>query len=318
MNLLTKFGYDEQYFNELLIKSILSDAVLFSDSTMLNHLLQITMNGGKRIRPLLVLLSGDSKDDLNKRQLYTAAVAIELMHIASLIHDDIIDQSTTRHNIKTLHNQYSLETSIHLGDYLLNKSMELFSQFKIPRLHEEISIVMKKLCLGELNQQHNYFNFNLSFDDYIDKSEQKTGALISLSLVVGGLVHGLEPQLIDRLSMIGSHIGIAYQVKDDILDFTSTAHKVGKPVGYDLRNGIVTLPTLFALEDSIFKNDILELNPDTEPSQFDLICEQIKNSTSIKKANDICKNYITMSKKLIDELPTQKNQFLNLINLIFN
>lgn len=318
MSLLTKFGYDEQYFNELLMQSILSDTELFSDPCMLDHLLQIIMNGGKRIRPLFVLLAGDSKDDLNKIQIYTAAVAIELMHISSLIHDDIIDQSTTRHNIKTLHNQYSLETGIHLGDFILNKSMELFSQFKIPRLHEEISIVMKHLCLGELNQHHNHFNFNLSFDEYIDKSYQKTGALISLSLVIGGLISGLENELIDRLSMIGSHIGIAYQVKDDILDFTSTTQKVGKPVGYDLRNGIITLPTLFALEDSFFKADILELNFETETSQFDLICEQIKNSECIKKANDICKNYITMSKKLIDELPTQKNQFLNLINLIFN
>ena len=265
-----------------------------------------------------MLLAADLKENVNKQEIYTAAVAIELMHVASLIHDDIIDESTTRHNVTTLHEQYSLTVGVHLGNFVLNKSLELFSEFKIPKLHQEIAVVMNNLCLGELNQQHNHFNFDLSFDDYINKSYQKTGALISLSLVVGGLVAGLDANIINQLSTIGSQIGIAYQLKDDILDFTSTSKKIGKPVGYDLRNGIITLPTIFALEDSLLKDDLLSLNVETEKSKFDLLCEQIKNSEHIQRANDICFKYINSSKNLINELPLQKNQFLNLINLIFN
>lgn len=318
MSLLCKFGYDEQYFNGLLLKAVSSDSTLFSDPKMMNDLLQIIMNGGKRIRPLFVLLAADLKENVNKQEIYTVAVAIELMHVASLIHDDIIDESTTRHNVTTLHEQYSLTVGVHLGNFVLNKSLELFSEFKIPKLHQEIAVVMNNLCLGELNQQHNHFNFDLSFDDYINKSYQKTGALISLSLVVGGLVAGLDANIINQLSTIGSQIGIAYQLKDDILDFTSTSKKIGKPVGYDLRNGIITLPTIFALEDSLLKDDLLSLNVETEKSKFDLLCEQIKNSEHIQRANDICFKYINSSKNLINELPLQKNQFLNLINLIFN
>lgn len=318
MSLLCKFGYDEQYFNELLFETITSDSLLFSDSQMMDDLLQIITMGGKRIRPLFVLLAADLQENVDKRKVYTAAVAIELMHFASLIHDDIIDKSTQRHNVNTLHEQYSLEVGVHLGNFVLNKSLELFSEFKIPKLHQEIAVVMNNLCLGELNQQHNHFNFDLSLDDYINKSYQKTGALISLSLVVGGLVSELDASVITQLSSIGSQIGIAYQLKDDILDFTSTTQKVGKPVGYDLRNGIITLPTIFALEDSVLKEDLLTLSVETEKSKFDLLCEQIKNSEHIQKANDLCFNYINSSKNLIDTLPLQKNRFLHLINLIFD
>lgn len=318
MSLLSNFGYDEQYFNELLLENLTSDSDLFSDAETMENLIQIIMNGGKRIRPLFVLLAGDLNKDVNKTNLYVAAVAIELMHVASLIHDDIIDQSATRHNTLTLHEQHSLEVGVHLGNVALNKSIELFSQFKLPRLHQEIAKVMKDLCLGELNQQENNFNFNLSFDDYIEKSYKKTGALISLSLIVGGLIAELNPDTILKLSEIGTHIGIAYQLKDDILDFTSSVKKVGKPVGYDLRNGIVTLPTIFALDDCILKDDLLRLNFETEKSTFDLLCEKIKNSDHIQKANDICFKYILTSKQLIGELPIEKNKFLNLISLIFD
>lgn len=318
MSLLSKFGYDELYFDELLIQYITSDSKLFTDSQMHNNLLQIIMHGGKRIRPLFVLLAGDLQTDVHKKDLYDAAVAIELMHIASLIHDDIIDQSTTRHSLTTLHEQYDLKTAVYLGNYVLNKSLELFSQFKIPKLHQEIAKVMNYLCLGELNQQDNNFNFDLSLEDYIHKSYQKTGALISLSLMIGGLVSGLNSNTIQRLSNIGSNIGIAYQIKDDILDFTSSSQKIGKPVGYDLKNGIITLPTIFALEDSVLKDDLLSLTFETENSRFDQLCERIKNSEYIQKSNELCLNYINQSKDMISHLPNHEHQLLKIINLLFN
>lgn len=318
MSYLSKFGYDESYFNELLYEIILSDPMIKKNPLYQKPLLDIIMNGGKRIRPLFLLLAADLNPNVDKKSCYLAAVAIELMHISSLIHDDILDKSDSRHNVKTLHEEFDCVTALRLGNFTLNKSLELFSNFKIRQLHEQIAKTMNYLCLGELNQQQDHFNFDLSIDDYLHKSYQKTGSLLSLSLVIGGHIANLELSTIHKLSEIGSMIGIAYQLKDDILDFTSQQSRIGKPVGHDLRNGIVTLPTIFAREDDLLREELLSLEPDTETSKFDYICDKIKESHHIQKANDLCLEYVIKSKELIQHLPVTENRLLQLLNLMFN
>lgn len=318
MSYLSEFGYDEVYFNELLSKVITSDPIINQYPSYQKALLDIMMSGGKRIRPLFVLLAADLNPDRDEKACYLAAVAVELLHVSSLIHDDIIDQSNSRHHIQTLHKAFDTTTALRLGNFTLNKSLELFSMFKHRQLHEEIAKTMNYLCLGELNQQQDHFNFNLSIEDYLYKSYQKTGSLLSLSLMIGGYVADLELSTIHKLSEIGCTIGIAYQLKDDILDFTSHRSHIGKPVGYDLRNGIITLPTLFALDDDLLREDLLSLEADTETSKFDSICDKIKESHHIQKANDLCLAYVMKSKELIQHLPVTESQLLQLLNLIFN
>lgn len=318
MSYLSKFGYNEDYFNQLLREVILSDSTLCHHGDYQQSLLKIMINGGKRIRPLFVLLASDLNPEADMESCYLAAVAVELMHVASLIHDDIIDKSDMRHDIATLHEQFDTVVALRLGNFTLNKSLELFSRFKIKPLHQEIAKTMNFLCLGELQQQRNHFNFNLSIEDYLLKSYQKTGSLLSLSLVIGGFIANLDSSLVHQLSEIGSTIGVAYQLKDDILDFTSHRDDIGKPVGYDLRNGIATLPTIFAFEDSLLKEDLLLLDSKVDQARFDFICENIRESHYIQKANDVCLQYVMKSKELIQNLPMAENQLLHLINLMFN
>ena len=318
MSYLAKFGYNEDYFNQLLREVIVSDSTLCHHEGYQQSLLKIMMNGGKRIRPLFVLLASDLNPEADIESCYLAAVAVELMHVASLIHDDIIDKSDMRHDVTTLHEQFDSVAALRLGNFTLNKSLELFSRFKIKTLHQEIAKTMNFLCLGELQQQRDHFNFNLSIEDYLLKSYQRTGSLLSLSLIIGGSIANLDSTLVQQLAEIGSTIGIAYQLKDDILDFTSHRDYIGKPVGYDLRNGIATLPTIFALEDSLLKEELLLLDSTVDQTRFDFICENIKDSHYIQKANDVCLQYVMKSKELIQHLPVAENQLLHLINLMFN
>ncbi|MGL4336681.1 MAG: polyprenyl synthetase family protein [Turicibacter sp.] len=313
MSYLANFGYDETYFNNLLIDVIENDITLKDQPAMKEALLNIISNGGKRIRPLFLLLGSDLNPNTKKEDVYLACVAIELLHISSLIHDDIIDQSSLRRNTATLHTIFDKTVALRLGNYTLNKSLSLFSHFKIPTLHLALAKTMEQLCIGEFNQQKTEFNFDLTIDEYIEKSYQKTGTLIATSLMIGGLLADVSPETLTNLEDIGKNIGIAYQLLDDILDFTSDQAVVGKPIGNDLRNGVVTIPTIFALNDDLLKDDLLTLNSNVNDSQFDLVCDRIKNSNHIQRSHELCASYTEKAKECISLLPTDNKRFFSLV-----
>ena len=262
----------------------------------------------------LIKVEATSKEE----DCYLAAVAIELLHLSSLIHDDIIDHSPMRHNVLTLHERYGAKIALKLGNYTLNKSLELFSHFDDPRLHLQLAHTMKQLCLGELKQKEDLFNFNLQLEDYIEKSHQKTGTLISVSLVIGGLIAHLSNDELDELSTLGHSIGIAYQLKDDISDFTSLSSSLGKPVGNDLRQGIITLPTIFALEDDLIKEELMSLHLNKESSTFDSLCKRINSGHYIQQSEDVCQSYINNTLAIMNKLPNLKPKMSHLIELLFN
>lgn len=318
MGYLAKFGYDEIYFNNLLIKTIQNDLLLDNDPPLKEALCDLISHGGKRIRPLFLLMATDLGNHDNQRDRYLAAVGIELLHLSSLIHDDIIDNSSIRHGISTLHHRYGARTALRLGNYTLNKSLEVFSHFEDPRIHLQLAHTMKQLCLGELRQRDDFFNFNIQVEDYIQKSLQKTGTLISVSLVIGGIIAKLSDDKIQKLSDLGHYIGIAYQLKDDILDFTSLSSHLGKPVGNDLRQGVITLPTIFALEDSLLKQDLLSLHPNDESYIFDSLCTRIKEGHYIQKSEEVCQSYLNQTLAIINNLPKLKPKMSHLIQLLFN
>lgn len=318
MSYLSKFGYDEPYFNELLLKTITEDSVLTNEEALKSALCELISNGGKRIRPLFLLMATDLGNVPSKESRYLAAVAIELLHFSSLIHDDIIDQSKMRHNVLTFHERYNKKIALKMGNYTLNRSLELFSAFPIPTLHLQLADTMKQLCLGELRQQTDLFNLNLSLEDYIQKSYQKTGTLISTSLVIGGILANLTDDELKQLKDLGNSIGIAYQIKDDILDFSGHSVHLGKPVGHDLKEGIITLPTIFALEDDIFKEDISQIQQNWNHHLFDSICQRIRNGNSIKRSEDLCQTYINNTQSISSHFPQLQPKIYDLINLIFN
>ena len=264
---------------------------------LLTHILAST---GKRARPALTLLASRFYDAKTESAV-TMATAIELFHIATLVHDDSIDNSALRRGRPTINSLWGDNAAILLGDYLFAKSAEMAvstgNRTVAKRLHQTLMTITP----GELAQSFNAFKLEESRKYYLHRISSKTASLLSLSSECGALLSRAPQKAITALKDYGFDIGIAFQVVDDILDYTGTTEEMGKPVGSDLREGTITLPVLFLMErypkeQSIFevvKNRNRKLNTER-------VKELIKNSPEIiQDCYDMANEYV---KKAIEKL----------------
>ena len=315
MGYLNTFGFDEDYFNDLLLTILEEDESLKQYPTMKADLIKLCLENGKRIRPLFLLLSA-SLGDCKKELMYQVAVGVEFLHVSSLIHDDIIDDASLRRGVQTLHTTYDSYIALHLGNYLLNKSMSLFSIIESKEAHVVLARAMSYLCLGEFKQAHQQFNFELSEADYFEKSFEKTGMLLSTSLVLGGILSDLSVETLELLDELGRDIGIAYQLLDDISDFVEEDTTALKSTKTDLKNGVITLPTIYALSDDVLKDDILMLNSDVDDSHFMSVYDKIKASDCLTKSQQTCDLYIKQAYEKVSRLPKHQPLFSGLISAL--
>lgn len=204
-------------------------------------------SGGKRVRPALTLLTGKFYE-YRLESLLPMAAAIELMHTATLIHDDAIDKSAVRRSKSTVFHVWGEAKAILLGDFLFAKAGEMATDTKrLPavRLFTETLAI---ISTGEVNQSFSAFNLKQTRDQYIERIAHKTASLFALSTESGGLLSEAPPAVTRALRDYGYHLGIAFQITDDIMDFTSTEKQMGKPIGSDLAQGTLTLPSMMVLE----------------------------------------------------------------------
>ena len=213
----------------------------------LSHVVRGT---GKVIRPALTLLSGKTfpSFEVNRDYLMPMAISVELMHTATLVHDDAIDKSSTRRGQPTMNSIWGDEIAILMGDYLFAKAGEYVADTQSPRAIKLFSQTLGIISSGEIGQFRGAFNLAQTRQDYYDRIYGKTGSLFSLSTQTGALLAGASENDIGIMKDYGDNLGIAFQIVDDILDFTSTAEALGKPVGSDLRQGTLTLPAMLVLE----------------------------------------------------------------------
>ena len=204
--------------------------------------------GGKRLRPALVMLSGLlGKPDIDR--LYNLAMGIEFIHTATLIHDDLIDDAETRRGLATIHAMLGSDPAIIVGDYYFAKGANLCSSTGVPKINSVVSAAVMTICMGELLQLTSKRDYEQSIENYYRKIERKTATLLSCSTYCGGIVGGLDEAQREPLRRYGHLLGMAFQIADDVLDYTATEAEVGKPVGSDLKQGTVTLPFMYALRD---------------------------------------------------------------------
>jgi len=209
--------------------------------------------GGKRLRPALVILSaglGEPSPD----HVFALAMGIEFIHTATLIHDDLIDDAETRRGLATIHAILGANPAIIVGDYYFAKGANLTSSIGIPAIDEIISATVMTICMGELLQLTSKCDYDQSVDAYYRKIERKTATLLSASTYCGSIVARLDETHRETLRRYGHLLGMAFQIADDVLDYTATEAQVGKPTGADLKQGTVTLPLMYGLRD-----------PDVEP-----------------------------------------------------
>jgi heptaprenyl diphosphate synthase len=227
---------------------------MISDSNGLTHKIctDLIASGGKRIRPLLVLCVSQCFGPLQEEAIQTAT-AFEFIHMASLIHDDIIDESDTRRNKPTVNAKIGNESSVLIGDYLFAKSFYIFSKNRFLKNMELAVEAIGEMCKGEIFQQIDKFNLDQTIEDYYYKISKKTGILLSACCQAGAIVGQGSTEQVNALKVYGNNLGCVFQIVDDILDFIGTKEFLGKPVGSDLKEGNITLPIIKLIQQQEYK-----------------------------------------------------------------
>jgi heptaprenyl diphosphate synthase len=227
----------------------LEDSVKADLGPMADAMEHIVRAGGKRLRPALVLLSA-ALGTPDRDHSFNLAMGIEFIHTATLVHDDLIDNARTRRGITTIHETVGVNPAIIIGDYYFAKGANLLASIGEPSIDLAISNTVMTICMGELLQLTSRRDYDQSLEEYHRKIARKTAALVETCCYCGAVVAHLDEAHTEALRQYGFLIGMAFQIADDVLDYTATAAELGKPVGADLRQGTVTLPLMLALRDS--------------------------------------------------------------------
>jgi heptaprenyl diphosphate synthase len=231
------------------LETLLAESVIFGDEYLDSVTTHLIYAGGKRLRPLLAVASATSGERRATQEDLLGGVALELMHLASLYHDDVMDEAEVRRNVDSVNARYGNLIAIVAGDYLMARSAAIAAD-----LGTEVAGLLARtlaaLTRGQVSEVRTAFSVDRSETDYFAAIEGKTGALMASSCRVGALTAHLSEDEREALTDFGRCFGMIYQLRDDILDVIATDNELGKPAGQDLAEGIYNLPTIFALRDA--------------------------------------------------------------------
>ncbi len=270
------------------------------DNDEITHLLSYSLNGGgKRLRPALTLLSGKF-GNYNLDQLLMMATAIEILHTATLVHDDVIDRAALRRGKPTINAIYDNDKAILLGDYLLAKAGYFVSNTQNLRVIKLFVQNLLVICGGELTQNFSVFDPGQTRPYYLSRIASKTASLLSLATESGAILSEAPESTIRALKNYGYYLGITFQIIDDILDFVGNEVEMGKPVGSDLAQGILTLPAMILLERYPYNNPIRDLQDGDRKKNVERVMEIVREDSSIiEECYSVASDY---SKKACCEL----------------
>ncbi|MEH6944028.1 heptaprenyl diphosphate synthase component II [Bacillus sp. JJ722] len=291
---------DLQTIEKELEVSIQAEDPLLQEACL--HLLQA---GGKRIRPVFVLLAakfGDYDIDVIKK----VAASLELIHMASLVHDDVIDEALTRRGAPTIQSKWNNRVAMYTGDYIFAQALELITTVKKPEAHQLLSKMMVELCLGEIEQIRDKYLFNQNLRTYFRRIKRKTALLIATSCQLGAIAAGADENIHKKLFRFGYYVGMSYQIIDDILDFTATEKTLGKPAGGDLKQGNITLPALIAMRDADLRKQIETVYEEIDDNAMASIIDSIKKSGAIEQSIKMSDQYLQKAFKELEGLPSIK------------
>lgn len=267
--------------DRLIRKSLEPSGVLSNDLG-----LKLYKSGGKKIRPTLSILAGRLGNPDKMDDVYKVSASLELLHMATLVHDDIIDDSKLRRGRPTAYYDYGYFQAVTTGNLLLSTAVHIVSDIEHPEFHTTYSEAIEQIVSGELLQFNHQFNSRQSYDDYYKKIYRKTALLIVLSVRLGSYASHLDEETMENLTAFANHIGLSFQIIDDILDFTGDEAALGKPKFSDLANGHYTLPVLLLRdEDERFSRNLDDFKEN--PGLLDDLIEQILDSNALEEAMQI-------------------------------
>lgn len=275
--------------------------------------------GGKRLRPAIVLLLAratlpDQEITPKHRRL---AEITEMIHTASLVHDDVVDEASVRRGVPTVHSRFGNRIAVLAGDFLFAQSSWYLANLDNLRVVKLLSQVIMDLAEGEIQQGLNRFDTSLSIDAYLEKSYFKTASLLANSAKATGVLSDTSEVTINQLYAYGRYLGLAFQIVDDILDFTSSDEVLGKPACSDLRSGNLTAPVLYAIAEQPFLATLIE-REFSEASDFDQAIEIIHRSNGIQKSRDLAAEQSRLAVDCLAALPpsTSKQALQNLADYV--
>ncbi|MCM3634100.1 polyprenyl synthetase family protein [Paenibacillus camelliae] len=290
--------------NEMLLHIIQSDHELQRSTVLYASVERLIMAGGKRLRPIMALVGGRFGTSERSHLAWKAAGLLEYMHMASLIHDDIIDDSPLRRGEQSLHAATDIGTAVHAGNYMIARALEWSSEDELIDenfyMGAELAALITELCVGEYDQLQHRFDFSMTLDQYLEKTKRKTALLMGACMSAGARAAGADEAVANQLYEFGEALGIAFQIHDDLLDFTSTSEQLGKPTGSDLRNGNITLPIIYALEDEDLRRQLLLLHCDTSKAQFDEAIVAVKQSDALDRSRQLAEQYTLKAKSILE------------------
>lgn len=242
------------------VSTIMSDHLHSRHSAVNNICGELATYRGKLLRPSLLLLSWKSvrnAGDIPDKDVRRAAAVVELIHLATLVHDDVLDEASLRRGKKTISCLHGNEAAVMLGDYLLSSAFHLCSTIGSTRLNILLGEVTNTICGGEMVQLHHRNNVGLDVDSYYQIIHDKTASLIAAACAMGGILGGADSRVVSVLNKFGESVGVAFQIRDDLLDLLGEQRALGKPTGRDLDKGKLTLPVILMLRDHPeLKNDV--------------------------------------------------------------
>jgi len=293
------------------MEKVLHSSIHNSDDELISSMSDFLLKSpGKRARPALLILSGKAASSSNGSKcngdtLVNIAAAVELIHMASLIHDDVLDQAQMRHNKPSVNAKWGNSISIAFGDYIYSKAFELIAQSKSSDIYMCISNAIYVMCEGELKHVHQRNNFDLSKDSYLEIIKKKTATLFSASCEVGSIIAKHNGSVKQTLRAYGLNFGMAFQILDDCKDIISEEKTLGKCPGQDILIGDVTLPLLLLLDisDEPKRQELKDLLvSEIDEAGLKKIKELFLKSDAGELTQKSAMSYIKLAKNAVDEL----------------
>lgn len=296
------------------VEAIISENLKSRSKPLGALLLDLSINGGKKLRPALTILAAGFGRAWNNKIL-EAAAGIEILHMATLVHDDIIDDAGIRRGKPTINRQHGDKMAVYMGDYLLTRAVMLLSKTLPAERLERIARGIKSICEAEVEQFYSRFNLEVSLVTYLKRISRKTAALFAFSCSEGAFLSKCGEDCLRKLSKVGYYYGMAFQIQDDILNLTADTEKTGKPEGNDIKEGVITLPFILALRKSPrFRENVKDMFASDNIGREDIrrITEQIEYLGGIKDARGWIERYLKKMQELIICLPEkQARQIMN-------
>jgi geranylgeranyl pyrophosphate synthase len=285
----------------LLVQSRLEEVVRIDYPGVSDLVLGLVRAGGKRLRPLILLLAGRAYGN-DRERLITAGAGVELLHTASLVHDDTVDRSGMRRGRPTLNSVLPSGAVILLGDFLFAQSAMLAAATNSPRVVSIFASTLADICDGQLREMFFAHRLDQSREEYERRIFGKTASLFAGSAEMGAIIANAPESAVQALRQYGSDVGMAFQIVDDVLDLREDSSQLGKPAGHDLTQGTVTLPTIIyasgltQTSDAAIRLEGVVSGEIDEPSEVDKVVEEIRDSGALEAAMDEATGFTARSK----------------------